>query len=87
MKPRLLCWKSYGAINQTAALVADIANASNEQASGIAPDQSGNRSGISRCQNNSATAEETASTSELLSEQAKLLHEAISIFRLTENDI
>ena len=76
-----------GAINQTAALVADIANASNEQASGIAQINQGIDQVSVVVQNNSATAEETASTSELLSEQAKLLHEAISSFRLTENDI
>ncbi|MDD3504813.1 MAG: methyl-accepting chemotaxis protein [Eubacteriales bacterium] len=70
------------AIDQTTALVAEIANASNEQASGIGQINQGIDQVSVVVQTNSATSEETASTSELLSEQAKHLHESISSFRL-----
>ncbi len=63
-------------------LVSEIANASNEQASGIAQINKGIEQVSQVVQSNSATAEESAAASEELSGQAELLKEMVGKFKL-----
>ena len=71
-----------GGIEKATALVGGIAEASNEQASGIAQINTGVEQVSQVVQNNSATAEESAASSEELSSQAELLKEMVSRFKL-----
>ncbi len=74
-------------IKETAALVGDIAIASNEQASEISQINSGLEQVSIVVQNNSATAEESAATSEELSSQAELLKQMVTQFNLKKDGI
>jgi methyl-accepting chemotaxis protein len=69
-------------VAKAARLVADIATASNEQATGIAQINQGIMQVSQVVQTNSATAEESAAASEELSSQAELLKESVSKYRL-----
>lgn len=69
-------------ISAVAGLVATIATASNEQASGIAQVSQGINQVSQVVQTNSATAEECASASEELSSQSIMLREKVSQFKL-----
>ena len=71
-------------IDQAADLVGNIAEASNEQASGIVQINKGLDQVSQVVQNNSATAEESAAASEELSGQAELLKELVRKFKLRE---
>ncbi|MEL7656576.1 MAG: methyl-accepting chemotaxis protein, partial [Bacillota bacterium] len=71
-------------IEQAANLIGGIAEASNEQASGIALINKGIEQVSDVVQNNSATAEESAAASEELSSQAELLKEMVERFKLSE---
>ena len=72
-------------VQKAADLVGTIANASNEQASGIAQVNMGIEQVSQVVQNNSATAEESAAASEELSSQAELLKEMVSRFQLKKS--
>jgi methyl-accepting chemotaxis protein len=69
-------------IVETTTLVGDIANSSNEQASGIAQVNQGVNQIAQVTQTNTATAEESAASSEELAGQAKLLKEMVERFQL-----
>ena len=69
-------------IAETTTLVGDIANSSNEQASGIAQVNQGVNQIAQVTQTNTATAEESAASSEELAGQAKLLKEMVERFQL-----
>lgn len=69
-------------VAKAANLVADIAEASNEQATGIAQINQGIMQVSQVVQTNSATAEESAAASEELSSQAMLLKESVSKYKL-----
>lgn len=69
-------------VAKAAALVGDIAVASNEQAIGIAQINQGVIQVSQVVQSNSATSEESAAASEELSSQAELLKEQVSRFKL-----
>ena len=69
-------------VAKAAALVGDIATASNEQASGISQINIAIEQVAQVVQTNSATAEECAAASEELSGQADLLKESVSKFKL-----
>lgn len=69
-------------VAKAATLVADIATASNEQATGIAQINQGIMQVSQVVQTNSATAEESAAASEELSSQAELLRESVGKFKL-----
>ncbi|HWQ80571.1 MAG TPA: methyl-accepting chemotaxis protein [Anaerovoracaceae bacterium] len=74
-----------GGIEKAAGLVSGIADASNEQATGIAQINKGIEQVSQVVQNNSATAEESAAASEQLSGQAELLKEMVGRFKLSRN--
>ncbi len=69
-------------VSKAAALVGDIATASNEQASGISQVNQGIMQVSQVVQTNSATSEESAAASEELSGQAELLKEMVGKFKL-----
>ncbi|CUH95715.1 putative membrane protein [Propionispora sp. 2/2-37] len=69
-------------VSQAAALVADIAGASNEQAAAIGQVNQGIMQVSQVTQTNSATAEESASASEELSSQAEVLRSMVNKFKL-----
>jgi methyl-accepting chemotaxis protein len=69
-------------VANAAALVANIAAASNEQATGIAQINTGIEQVSNIVQTNTATAEESAAASEELSDQAFQLKEMVNHFRL-----
>lgn len=69
-------------IQKSASLVGNIANASNEQASGIEQINVGIEQVSKVVQNNSATAEESAAASEELSSQAEILKQMVGRFQL-----
>lgn len=69
-------------VSHAADLVADIAGASNEQATAIAQVNQGIMQVSQVTQTNSATAEESASASEELSSQAELLRNLVNKFKL-----
>ena len=69
-------------VAKAATLVADIATASNEQATGIAQINQGIMQVSQVVQTNSATAEESAAASEELSSQAELLKESVGKYTL-----
>jgi len=71
-------------IGKAADLVDNIAQASNEQASGIAQINKGIEQVAGVVQNNSATAEESAAASEELSGQAEMLKDMVSKFKLRQ---
>ena len=72
-------------VAKAAMLVANIANASNEQATGIAQVNQGISQVSVVTQTNSATSQECASASEVLSSQAELLKELVSKFKLNQS--
>ena len=72
-------------VDKAASLVGGIAEASNEQASGIAQINRGVEQVSQVVQNNSATAEESAASSEELSGQAELLKSMVGRFKLQNN--
>ncbi len=72
-------------VSKAATLVGDIATASNEQASGIAQVNQGLGQVAQVTQTNTATAEESASSSEEMFSQAEYLKEMVKKFRL-KND-
>ena len=72
-------------IGQAANLIGGIAEASNEQASGITLINKGIEQVSDVIQNNSATAEESAAASEELSSQAEILKEMVERFKLNED--
>ncbi|MCX7748124.1 MAG: methyl-accepting chemotaxis protein [Clostridia bacterium] len=74
-------------VTRAAEIVGDIANASNEQATGIAQVNVAISQVSQVTQTNSATAEESAAASEELSSQAEVLKEMVNRFRLKKNDI
>jgi methyl-accepting chemotaxis protein len=74
-----------GGVEKAANLVVGIAEASNEQASGIAQINKGIEQVSQVVQNNSATAEESAAASEELSSQAELLKEMVSRFKVNKS--
>ena len=69
-------------IAKAASIVANIATASNEQATGISQINQAIEQVAQVVQTNSATAEESASASEELSSQAELLKESVRKFKL-----
>ncbi len=69
-------------VDQAAGLMAGIANASNEQATGIAQVNKGIEQVAAVVQNNSATAQQSAATTEELSSQADVLKGMVEQFRL-----
>ncbi len=69
-------------VSKAAALVGDIASASDEQASGIAQINQGVMQVSQVVQTNSATSQESAAASEELSSQAEQLREQVSQFKL-----
>jgi methyl-accepting chemotaxis protein len=71
-----------GGVSETADLVAEIANASNDQASGISQINQGVTQISQVVQTNAATAEESAAASEELSSQAELLKQMMSQFKI-----
>ncbi len=71
-----------GGVAKAAALVGDIAVASNEQATGISQINSAIEQVAQVVQTNSATAEECAAASEELSGQADMLKESVARFKL-----
>ncbi|HWQ78890.1 MAG TPA: methyl-accepting chemotaxis protein [Anaerovoracaceae bacterium] len=73
-------------IEKAADLVGGIAQASNEQATGIAQINKGIEQVAAVVQNNSATAEQSAAASEELSGQAELLKDMVGKFKL-RNDL
>lgn len=73
-------------IARAAALVNDIATASNEQAAGITQINQGLMQVSQVVQANSATSEESAAASEELSSQADLLKDLVSKFKLKQNN-
>ncbi len=74
--------KIVGDISKVADLVANISNASNEQATGIAQVNQGVIQVSNVVQTNSATSQESAAASEELSSQAELLKEQVYRFKL-----
>jgi methyl-accepting chemotaxis protein len=72
-------------IEQVATLVGSIANASNEQATGIKQINQGIMQVSQVVQSNSATSEESAAASEELSSQAMLLKETVNQFKVKKN--
>ncbi len=73
-------------VDQAAGLVHGIAEASNEQASGITQVNQGIEQVSLVVQNNSATAEESAASSEELSSQAELLKNMVGEFTLLSSE-
>lgn len=69
-------------IGEAATIVKQIAEASNEQASGIAQINKGIEEVSRVVQNNSATAEESAAASEELSSQSEFLREMVATFKI-----
>jgi methyl-accepting chemotaxis protein len=74
-------------ITKTGTLVGEIAIASNDQATGIAQINEGISQVSQVTQGNTATAEESAATSEELTAQAHLLQEMVSRFKLKNGDV
>lgn len=72
-------------VEKAAALIGEIATASNEQATGIAQINKGIEQVSKVVQTNSATAEQSAAASEELSSQAELLKEMVSKFKVKKN--
>jgi methyl-accepting chemotaxis protein len=70
-------------VEKAAGIVGGIAEASNEQASGIVQINTGIEQVSMVVQNNSATAEQSAAASEELSSQAELLKEMVGRFKLS----
>jgi len=74
--------KIVNGVSKVATLVGTIADASNEQATGIAQVNKGIMQVSQVVQTNSATSEESAAASEELSSQAELLNDKIARFKL-----
>ena len=72
-------------ISKAADLVGEIASASQEQAQGVAQIGQGLNQLEAATQQNTANAEETASVSEELSGQARMLHEILAQFQLKKD--
>jgi methyl-accepting chemotaxis protein len=73
-------------VDDTVALVSDIADASNKQASAITQVNSGIDNLSDVVQNNSATSEETAAAAQELSSQADMLKSMVMQFELKDAD-
>ena len=73
-------------VQSAVTLVAEIASASNQQASGIREVNKGIEQMSQVVQTNSATSEEAAAAAEELSSQAELLKSMVAQFRLRENE-
>ncbi len=73
-------------IAQAAALVSEIAIASNEQATGIAQINQGIMQVSQVTQTNTATAEESAASSQQMSAQAEMLQEMVETFHLFDQN-
>ncbi len=73
-------------VSKAATLVAEIAAASNEQATGISQINLGIEQVSQVVQTNSATAEESAAASEELSSQSEMLKEMVSNFKLKNSN-
>jgi methyl-accepting chemotaxis protein len=72
-------------INKVAEIVAEIANASNEQAVGIEQVNKALNQMDQVTQQNSALVEENAAAAQTLEDQAKVMDERISFFRTVAN--
>lgn len=72
-------------IVKVTSLAGEIATASNEQAQGVAQINLGLNQVDSVAQQNTASAEETASAASLLSAQATSLHDMVSLFKLDQH--
>ncbi|HEX2985603.1 MAG TPA: methyl-accepting chemotaxis protein [Caproiciproducens sp.] len=79
--------KIVSGVEKAAGLVAEIATASNEQATGIAQINQGVEQVSQVVQVNSATAEESAAASEELSSQADLLKDMVGKFHLENSGV
>jgi len=75
----------FESVSQTAALVDQIANASNEQAIGAEEINKGVSEVDSVTQQNNSAAQESAAAAEQLSQQAELLKSMLSRFKLADN--
>jgi len=75
----------FESVSQTAALVDQIANASNEQAIGAEEINKGVSEVDGVTQQNNSAAQESAAAAEQLSQQAELLKSMLSRFKLSEN--
>lgn len=75
----------FESVSQTAALVDQIANASNEQALGAEEINKGVSEVDGVTQQNNSTAQESAAAAEQLSQQAELLKSMLSRFKLASN--
>ncbi|PKH09284.1 methyl-accepting chemotaxis protein [Moritella sp. Urea-trap-13] len=75
----------FESVSQTAALVDQIANASNEQAIGAEEINKGVSEVDGVTQQNNSAAQESAAAAEQLSQQAELLKSMLSRFKLAEN--
>ena len=74
-------------VQSAVTLVAEIASASNQQASGIREVNKGIEQMSQVVQTNSATSEEAAAAAEELSSQAELLKSMVAQFRIRENEV
>jgi methyl-accepting chemotaxis protein len=72
-------------IEKSAVLVSEIAQSSNQQATAISQIDKGLELVSGVVQSNSATAEESAASSEELSSQAQLMKELVAKFKLSDN--
>lgn len=72
-------------VSKAAVLVGEIANSSNEQATGIAQVNQGVLQISQVVQTNSATSQESAASSQELSSQADTLNEMVSRFKVRKN--
>ncbi len=74
-------------VTKTAEIIAEIAQSSNEQAMGISQINTGLAQVSQVVQNNAATAEQSAASSQELSGQAELLKQMVSKFRLRSSHL
>jgi uncharacterized phage infection (PIP) family protein YhgE len=72
-------------INQVATIVAEIANASNEQATGIEQVNKALTQMDEVTQQNSALVEENAATAKTLDEQARAMSDRVAFFRIADD--
>jgi methyl-accepting chemotaxis protein len=73
-------------INESSRLIAEIAQASEEQSSGISQINTGIDQVAQVVQQNSATAEESAAASEEMSGQSEMLQQLITRFRIKDSE-
>ena len=77
--------KIVGGVTKATEIIGEIANASNEQATGISQINTGFAQISQVVQTNSATSEESAASSQELSSQADTLNELVSKFKVRKN--